>query len=239
MTLAQTHYKLREYQEELIQDIFTQWHAGNRRVLAQSPTGSGKTVIASAVAHQFTQRGEGVLFLAHRQELLYQAKEKLEIITGESVGIIKAGCRANPNALIQVGSVQTLARREHRPNADLVIVDEAHHSPATTYIDVLECYPNAYILGLTATPIRNDGRGFKNCYDTLVQGWTVRRLIDKEHLCKFKLFAAKKRIKTAGVDLVAAASGSTQRPATRHGRDGTRGAYTGAAGRTAGHSGPA
>lgn len=195
-------YELREYQEELIQKVFAEWHSGNRRVLAQSATGSGKTVIASAVAHQFTQYGEGILFLAHRQELLYQAKEKLGITTGESVGIIKAGIRPNPDALIQVASVQTLARREHRPNASLVIVDECHHTPATTYTDILQSYLNSYVLGITATPVRNDGRGFRNHYDVLIQGWPVKRLIDAGYLSKFRLFAAKKRIKTIDVDIV-------------------------------------
>lgn len=201
MTLTQ-HFSLRPYQEELIQKINTEWEAGHRRVLAQSATGSGKTVIASAVSHQFTQCGEGILFLAHRQELLYQAKDKLEAITDEAVGIIKAGHKLNANALIQVASVQTLVRRDYRPNAELVIVDECHHTPAKTYGDILDCYPDAFILGLTATPCRNDGRGFRNHYDVLVRGWTVRKLIDAGYLSKFRLFAATKQIKTAGIDIV-------------------------------------
>lgn len=195
-------YQLREYQTELIQKVNAEWDAGNRRVLAQSATGSGKTVIASAVAHQFTQRGEGILFLAHRQELLYQAKEKLEAVTDETVALIKAGHKLNPNALIQVASVQTLAQREYRPSAKLVIVDECHHTPAKTYVDILDCYPNAFILGLTATPCRNDGRGFRNHYDVLLQGWSVRRLINAGRLSKFRLFAATKQIKTAGIDII-------------------------------------
>lgn len=202
MTNLAQHYQLREYQIELIQKVHTEWDAGNRRVLVQSPTGSGKTVIGSAIAHQFTQRGEDVLVIAHRQELLFQFKNKLEDTTGEAVGIIKAGHKLNAKALIQVASVQTLARREYRPSAELVIVDEAHHAPALTYIDILDCYPNAFILGLSATPCRNDGRGFRNHYDTLLQSWSVRRLIEAGYLCKFKLFAATKQIKTASIDVV-------------------------------------
>ncbi len=202
MTNLAQQYQLREYQEELIQKINAEWEAGNRRVLAQSPTGSGKTVIGSAIAHQFTYQGEGVLVVAHRQELLFQFKDKLETITGESVGIIKAGHKLSPNALIQVASVQTLAQREYRPSAELVILDECHHTPAKTYVDILDCYPNAFILGLSATPCRNDGRGFRNHYDVLVSGWSVRRLIDAGYLSKFRLFAATKQIKIAGIDIV-------------------------------------
>ncbi len=199
----QQGYQLREYQEELIQQIFAKWSMEKRRVLAQSPTGSGKTVLFSAVSAQFTQRGEGVLVLAHREELLLQAKEKLEATTGLPTGLIKAGYRPDPAQLVQIASVQSLVRRKNWPRAALVIVDEAHHSTATTYTNILERYPDAYILGVTATPARSDGQGFKNQYDALVQGWPVRRLIEAGYLCPFRLFAAKRRIKTAGVKITA------------------------------------
>ena len=77
-TLSQPSYELRDYQQDLTQKIFAGWSAGSRRVLAQLPTGGGKTVVIGAIAKQFTQRGEKVLFLAHREELLLQAREKLE-----------------------------------------------------------------------------------------------------------------------------------------------------------------
>ncbi len=90
-TLSHVSNELREYQQDLTQKIFSYWSAGSRRVLAQLPTGSGKTILVSAIAQQFTQRGEKVLFLAHREELLLQAKEKLDVITGCTSGLIKAG----------------------------------------------------------------------------------------------------------------------------------------------------
>ena len=113
-SLSQT-YSLRPYQDELIQSVFAQWSAGHRRVLAQSPTGSGKTVCFSAIATEFTAKGEGVLVLAHREELILQAQEKLAAVTAQSVGIIKAGYRPNPSAALQVASVQSLIRRRDRP----------------------------------------------------------------------------------------------------------------------------
>ena len=202
-TLPQQSYQLRDYQEELVQRIFAEWSAGNRRVLAQSPTGSGKTVLFSAVSRQFTQRGEGVLVLAHREELLLQAKEKLESATRQPAGLIKAGYRQNHAHPVQIASVQSLVRRKNSPSASLVIVDEAHHSTAATYREILERYPDAYVLGVSATPARSDGQGFKNQYDALVLGWSVRRLIEAGYLCPFRLFAAKRRIKVAGIKITA------------------------------------
>lgn len=202
-TLSQLSYELRDYQQDLTQKIFAGWSAGSRRVLAQLPTGGGKTVVVSAIAQQFTQRGEKVLFLAHREELLLQAKEKLEPITGCTAGLIKAGYRAAPLHQIQIASVQSLVRRKLEFEAGLVVVDEAHHSCAATYVKILERYPAAYILGVTATPARSDGQGFKNQYDALVLGQSVRELIDAGHLCDFRLFAAKSRIKAADVKVTA------------------------------------
>lgn len=202
-TLSQLSYELRDYQQNLTQKIFARWSAGSRRVLAQLPTGGGKTVVISAIAQQFTQRGEKVLFLAHREELLLQAKEKLEAITGCTAGLIKAGYQAAPKHQIQIASVQSLVRRQHWFEAGLVVCDEAHHSCAATYVSILERYPAAYILGVTATPARSDGQGFKNQYDALVLGQSVRELIDAGHLCPFKLFAAKNRIKAADIRVTA------------------------------------
>ena len=201
--LSEPSYELRDYQQDLTQKIFAGWSAGSRRVLAQLPTGGGKTVVIGAIAQQFTQRGEKVLFLAHREELLLQARSKLESITGCTAGLIKAGYRAAPQHQIQIASVQSLIRRQHYFEAGLVVVDEAHHSCAATYVSLFERYPNAYILGVTATPARSDGQGFKNQYDALVLGQSVRELIDAGHLCAFKLFAAKNRIKAADIKVTA------------------------------------
>lgn len=193
-------FTLRPYQQDLIESILQKWSEGHRRVLAQSPTGSGKTIISSAIAAEFTARGEGVLVLAHREELITQAADKLQSITAQPVGIIKAGHRRSPNHQIQVASVQSLIRRE-KPPAGLVVIDEAHHSPSRSYQKILECYPEAYILGVTATPSRTDGKGFPNQYDALVLGWSVRQLIDGGYLCPFRVFASEVCIKAAGLKL--------------------------------------
>lgn len=167
--------------------------------MMQLPTGGGKTVLFAALAREFVSKGEGVLVLAHREELIVQAQEKLEQITGAPVGIIKAGHKPNPLFPIQVASVQTLTRRDNWPNVALVICDEAHHSCSQSYTRIFQNYSHAYILGVTATPIRIDGQGFKFLYDALVLGPTVSELIEQGYLSKFKLFAATKLVKTKGV----------------------------------------
>jgi len=198
-TIQQASYQLRDYQEALIQTTLAHWRSGARRVMLQLPTAAGKTVIFSAIAREFTARGEGVLVLAHREELLLQAQEKLTAVTGQPVGIIKASHRADSSLLIQVASVQTLSRRRHLPDAALVITDEAHHAAARSYTKIFDHYSSAYNLGVTATPARIDGQGFKFLYDALVLGPSVSELIAAGHLCRFKLFAAKNIIKTAGL----------------------------------------
>jgi len=198
-TLPQVTYQLRDYQQALVQQVFALWHSGKRRVMLQLPTGSGKTVLFSAIAHEFTTRGEGVLVLAHREELLTQAREKLEAVTGMPVGIIKAGYSVNPLFPVQVASVQTLIRRQHLPEAALVVCDEAHHSISRSYTAIFERYQQSYVLGVSGTPARIDGQGFKFLYDALVVGPSVAELIQSGHLCRFKLFAAQNFITTSGV----------------------------------------
>ena len=164
------------------------------------PTGGGKTVIFAAIANEFVTREERVLVLAHREELITQAGKKLEAVTGSPVGIIKAGYKPNPLFPVQVASVQSMVKRLNWfEDFGLVVIDEAHHATAKTYRKILEAYPNAYQLGVTATPIRTDKTGFKDLFDTLVTGPTVRELTDWGHLSRFKLFADPNPMTTKGV----------------------------------------
>lgn len=202
-TLSQT-FQLRDYQQELVDKTFDCWQAGQQRVMMQLPTGAGKTVIFSAIAAQFVARGERALVVAHREELLLQARDKLAATAAVPVGMIKAGYRSDHEAALQVGSIQTLARRlDSLPSAALLIVDEAHHSASSTYLELLRRYESAYVLGVTATPARIDGQGFKFIYDELILGRSVADLIAAGYLCPYKLFAAPKAIDTSGVAVVA------------------------------------
>jgi superfamily II DNA or RNA helicase len=191
-------YQLRNYQQDLINKVFAAWAEGSRRVMAQLSTGGGKTIIFAHIARSFLEQGEGALVVAHRQELIIQAKEKLEAIASLECGVIKAGYPAEYHKDIQVASIQSLNRRKIRPDIGLLILDESHHASSKSYADLIEYYPDAYILGVTATPCRTDGQGFKWLFDKLVTGISTRELIDLGHLCKFRLYGAK-AISTRGI----------------------------------------
>ncbi|MEB3160436.1 MAG: DEAD/DEAH box helicase [Synechocystis sp.] len=202
MSNASSPIHLRDYQRKMIDDISLTWecHKCRKKVMAQLPTGGGKTVIFSAIADKFVRRQERVLVLAHREELVVQAANKLTDITRSPVGIIKAGYSPDPLFPIQVASVQSMVNRlTHHPNFDLVVIDEAHHSTASTYRKILEAYPNAYQLGVTATPIRTDGTGFRDLFDAMVCGPTIAELIAQGYLADFTLYADPSPMNTKGV----------------------------------------
>jgi superfamily II DNA or RNA helicase len=164
------------------------------RVLLVAPTGSGKTVIASAIVHAGAAKGRRVLFLAHRRELVMQAHAKLWSY-GIDAGVIQAGFEPRLEQPVQVGSIQTLWARAFRgsrmdpPPADLVIVDEAHRARAHTYTKILANYPDAVVLGLTATPCRGDGRGLGNAFDVMVECPPVQELIEAGFLVPTRVYA--------------------------------------------------
>lgn len=196
--------QLRSYQAEIAQAIFSHWFDGSNSVLLQLPTGAGKTIIFTAIAQEFMALKEPVLVIAHRTELILQAAAKLEAISTEPIGIIKAGVKANSSSLIQVASIQTLIRRTPPP-ASLVVFDEAHHCHSQTYATIMKHYreQGAYILGCTATPTRTDGRGLRHLYsgtsgfDVLIQGSSVSELIAQKYLAPFKVYSPSKIIDAA------------------------------------------
>jgi DNA repair protein RadD len=138
--------------------------------LVVAPTGSGKTVIIGEVIRQ--AENKHVLVIAHRRELIHQMRDKLAEF-GIYAGVILAGHPVDRMRGVQVASVQTLWSRCMRgktdlPPADIVVIDEAHHCRARTYRKIVESYPNAKIIGLTATPCRRDGRGLGSTFKTMV-----------------------------------------------------------------------
>lgn len=202
--------KLRPYQLDAVDRVRTHIRAGVRRVLCVAPTGAGKTVIASHLVECSTALGNRVLFVAHRRELIVQAFKKLigcscraqydhdsflpdpqckaDGLPRKSVGILMANDRRrNPGAVVQVASIDTLRNRA-KPHADLIIVDEAHRSLARSYTTLLEAYPSAAVIGLTATPYRADNRGLGEEYDELVVVASPRQLIDEGFLVEPRVF---------------------------------------------------
>jgi len=185
---------LRPYQSRVIADVRLQTTAGKRRILGVAPTGSGKTVIATAMIAEARRAGQRVLFLAHRRELISQASTKLHA-AGIDAGVILAGFPPRLGEPVQVASIATLHARAVRtatielPPADLVIVDEAHHATARTYRRLLDSYPEAVIFGITATPARSDGRGLGDIFEVLVECPPVADLIKYGYLVGTTVFA--------------------------------------------------
>lgn len=176
---------LRPYQHRSIAELRP---VLRERPLLVIPTGGGKTHVACEMIRRVTERGYRTLFVAHRAELIDQAVARLAQF-GLDAGVIMAD-RPRRESMIQVGTVQTLARRD-LPPADFVVVDEAHHvaEGAEQYLHVLSHYPKAWLVGLTATPFRLDGKGLGHVFGAIVAPVTVRELIEAGAILEPEVFA--------------------------------------------------
>ena len=164
---------LRPYQTEARRRIHAEWDAGHRRTLLVLPTGTGKTVVFAAVAEDCVRAGQRVLVLAHRGELLDQAADKIHRSTGLRCALEQARHSSLDSPLrITVGSVQTLGQEKRlaRFGHDwfgAIIIDEAHHAVTGGYRQVLDWFPGARVLGVTATPDRGDMQNLGKVFDSL------------------------------------------------------------------------
>ncbi len=186
---------LHPFQERVVTETEAALASGDKVILV-APTGSGKTVMGAAIAKHAAEQHRGVLFLAHRREIIVQTSRKLRAY-GVRHGVIIAGAddRLRPMECVQVASVATLWSRGMRsdampmPAADLIIVDECHHAPAHTYSKIIEHYPDAKLLGLTATPCRGDGRGLGGHFTKIVEAPQTADLIVEGHLVRSRVYA--------------------------------------------------
>ena len=193
--------ELRDYQKRVIDEIYSTWQLGKRAILLAMPTGSGKTRTFSELAKHFYDRHQRVLLLVHREELLWQARNTLEKTLRSPVGIIKADQPMHLEHSVQCASVQTLVKRLEKQEIDLgaialIIIDEAHLSLAPSYLKILSRFPEALILGVTATPSRLDGRGFDRLYEELVMGPSVSELIWRGFLADYDVLAPESFLPT-------------------------------------------
>jgi len=181
--------QLRSYQERAIDDLRNAYQSGARAPLMVLPTGGGKTCIIAAISANAAARDRCVLILVHRRELIHQASSKLNWV-GLQHGIIAAGMPQSDHA-VQIASVQTLARRLSRLDwqPTLIIIDEAHHATAGQWARILDHWPDAYRLGVTATPCRLDGCGLRATFDRMVIGPSVADLIFTGHLSPARIYA--------------------------------------------------
>jgi len=193
---------LRPYQVRAADAIRAEYVAGRRAVLLALPTGGGKTAIFCWIAEQVAAKQRRINILVHRQELLRQTSEHLDTL-GVSHGIIAPG-HTMTGDLVQVSSVQTLARRLRRVSEpDLLIIDEAHHAQAGTWRRIVDTWRACLILGVTATPCRLDGKGLGvgagGCFETLIEGPSVADLIEAGHLSQPIVYAPPTDINLVGL----------------------------------------
>lgn len=196
--MSSARHSLRPYQRETIDAVLAARRAGIRRMLVCLPTGAGKTVIFSELA-RLARRG--VLVIAHREELLGQAREKLKAALGETevVGMERGTERASPDARILVCSIRSL-HEERLANVicgrdiGLVIYDECHHAAAEDNLRVLRQLGafaedwTGTLLGFTATTARGDGKGLNTVFERVVYSRSLPELIDMGYLAPLRGF---------------------------------------------------
>jgi DNA repair protein RadD len=181
--------QLRPYQANDVARIREAFGPGRKkRPLYVLPTGGGKTISFAHITAGAAAKGNRVLILCHRVELLDQISVALKGAMAPH-GFVATGYDDTIHQTM-VASVQTLIRRlKSIPAPDLIIVDEAHHARAATYESILSAYPDAKVLGVTATPIRQSGEGLGKLFDCMILGPSVRDLMAQGYLAKYRLFA--------------------------------------------------
>ena len=196
---------LRPYQIDLCNRVRHACVDGARIVIVQMPTGSGKTSVAAHITKLAVQKGRRVVFLVHRRRLVDQISERLYEYEVNH-GIIMRGTRPFSSAMVQVASRDTILSRcfTHEwtglPTADLVIVDEFHHAAdsGSEYRRILEQYPRATILGLTATPVGPDGRGMGPWAQAIECAAPTSQLVRDGFLVPVKCYAPERKKGRAG-----------------------------------------
>lgn len=197
--------ELRPYQQAAKAAVLDEWDRGVDKTLLVLPTGTGKTIVFSAVTEEAVRRGGRVLILAHRGELLEQAADKLEKSTGLRSSLEKAesSCLGSWYR-VAVGSVQSLQRpsRLDRFAPDYftnIIIDEAHHCLSDGYQRVLEHFSAAKVLGVTATPDRGDMRSLGQYFETLAYEYTLVQAIRDGYLSPIKAMTVPLRLDLSSV----------------------------------------
>ena len=202
-----TEMKLFDYQKDMAMRIEKAFRL-YRSVMAQMPTGTGKTVVLASVVESFLGEHplKSVWIVAHRRELVSQIQETIERVFSNRLAEKEDGSSDNliekpldsslftlRSSLIKAMSIQWLARHydEIGEEPGMIVIDEAHHALAKTYKEMWERFPKAKFLGLTATPCRLNGKGFTDLFDVLVQSWSVPEFISKGRLATYDFVSIK------------------------------------------------
>lgn len=207
--------ELYDYQQQVIDQLRHEMarllSIGKRpRVMLQLPTGAGKTVVASELMRGAARKRTPTLFVAHRSELIYQTSDKLTRFGVPHGLIIPSESRPVGHTTL-VGTIQSVTSRARSnridyPDLKFVFVDEAHRAAATSYRDLIETYPEAFVVGLSATPVRTDGRGLGDVFNSIIQGPSIDQLTAMGRLVPVRYFAPESYdltgVRTRGGDFV-------------------------------------
>ncbi len=201
---------LRPYQAEAVAAVLRDFDSDEfQKMLMVVPTGGGKTIMFAKIAKEITGNPSGItrtLILAHRDELIRQAVDKIYQATGIEAEVEKADEHASLGARVVVGSVQSLIREDRRArwpadHFDLIVVDEAHHVLAQSYLGILEHFTGK-VLGVTATPDRGDKKNLGKFFDTLSYEISLLQLIKQKYLCPITIKTVPIQIDLRGVHVV-------------------------------------
>ena len=200
--------ELRPYQQEAKEAVFDEWEKVSK-TLVVLPTGCGKTIVFAKIAEECVRRGKRVLILAHRGELLEQASDKIAKATGLRCAVEKAeeSCLGSWYR-ITVGSVQSMQREKRLARFsesyfETIIIDEAHHCISDGYQKVLQHFPDAKVLGVTATPDRGDMQNLGQYFETLAYEYTLPKAIKEGYLSPIKALTIPLKLDLSGISVQA------------------------------------
>jgi len=190
---------LRDYQVKIKNEIFSAWKT-HRSLMLQMPTGTGKTRLFSSIVKDLhnlaieLRKAIKILILVHRKELLDQVSETIGYKYNIAHGIIMSKHWQQKKMPIQIASVQTLSRRLLQwteKKFDYIIIDEAHHATATSYNNICSSFPDAKILGVTATPYRLNGDSFNLMFEKLITSQSINEFIRQKYLSDYQYFSIR------------------------------------------------
>lgn len=196
---------LRPYQSESRQAVHSEWDSGYKRTLLVLPTGTGKTVVFAKIAEDQVRSGERVLILAHRGELLNQAADKIIKVTGLKCAVEKAAESClNSWYRITVGSVQSMMQEKRLSQFPedyfkTIIIDEAHHAATDSYLRILSHFPDAHVLGVTATPDRGDMKNLGTVFESLAYEYSIAKAIKEGYLVPIKALSIPLKLDISSV----------------------------------------
>ena len=190
--------KERAYQTHAVLKIKQAMQKPNKGILYVLPTGGGKTVVASLLIKELLQENKTILFLTHRRELLSQAQEQFtELFPDTQLSFFAPGKQYIEGSPLHIGSIQYLFyhKKSKIPEGfvpDVIFIDEAHHIRAYGWEWIMDKFPNAQRIGLTATPVRLDGKSLSSFFSVMIEGPSILDLIQMKYLPKIETYSIDK-----------------------------------------------